>query len=641
MPERLVECVPNFSEGRDAKKIEQIVDAARGVEGVAVLDVDPGKDTNRTVVTLLGAPEPIAEAAFRAIARAAELIDMRRHSGAHPRHGATDVCPFIPVSGVTMEDCIAIARAVGKRVADELGLPVYLYDRAAQVPERKSLAKVRAGEYEALPEKLARPEWKPDFGPAVFMPKTGVVTIGAREFLIAYNINLNTASKEAADDLAGELRETGRAVRRDPKGRLYTSGTLLKYRPGKHEFPCGACTAVARSLDELEAHSRKAHDLDLREELGFFGRDVAAIWRDPAALEGTNVMRRGLFKECRAVGWVIPEYGRAQISINLTNFHVTPPHLVLEETRRLAAERGLIVTGSEVVGMVPYAALRQAGEYYLERQGASRGLPARDVIETAVQSMGLRDVGGFEIETRVLGLPAAARLSASGAGAAPAAASASASLPALPALAALNLARFADEVSRPSPAPGGGSVSALAGALGAALAGMVANLTHGKSGFEERRGELEQIATRAQELKDALVAAVDEDTQAFNAVIAAMRLPKDTEEQKAARAAAIQDGYRRATDVPLQTAELCVAALALCRQVAERGNPASISDAGVGALLARAGALGAIDNVAINLPSITESKWVGERRGQLAALRSQAEAIEQQTRALVDRALGS
>ena len=625
MTQRLVECVPNFSEGRDAKKIEAIVDAARGVDGVSVLDVDPGRDTNRTVVTLLGAPEVIGEAAFRAIARAAELIDMRTHSGAHPRHGATDVCPFVPVSGVTMEDCIAIAKQVGRRVGEELGIPVYLYDRAAQVPERRSLAKVRAGEYEALPDKLARPEWRPDFGPAVFNPKSGVVTIGAREFLIAYNVNLNTTSKEAADDIAAELRETGRAVRRDPKGLLTSSGALVKYRPARHEFPCGLCDSVARSLPELESHSRKAHELDLREELAFFGRDTDAIWRDPAGpagLEGVNVMRRGLFKECRAVGWVIPEYNRAQISINLTNFHVTPPHLVLEATRRLAAERGLLVTGSEIVGMVPFAAIRQAGEYYLERQGRSRGLPARDVIETAVQSMGLRDVGLFEIEKRVLGLPPAA---------AP---------PAPRSLAALDLSRFADEVSRPSPAPGGGSISALAGALGAALAGMVANLTHGKAGFEERRAELEQVAQRAQELKDQLVAAVDEDTQAFNAVIAAMRLPKDTDEQKAARAAAIQDGYRRATDVPLQTAELCVAALALCRQVAERGNPASISDAGVGALVARAGALGAIDNVAINLPSITDAAFVAQRRDRLAALRAQADALEQETRALVERALG-
>jgi len=623
MSERLVECVPNFSEGRDPKKIEAIVAACREVEGVQVLDVDPGQETNRTVVTLLGPPGPIAEAAFRGIARAAELIDMRSHQGAHPRHGATDVCPFVPVSGVTMDDCVGIARALGRRVGEELGIPVYLYERAAQVPGRRSLAKVRAGEYEALPEKLARPEWKPDFGPASFLPRTGVVTIGAREFLIAYNVNLNTTSKEAADDIASELREAGRAVRREPKGRLYASGALVKYRPGRHEFPCAYCPTVARGLDELESHSRKAHELDLREELAFFGRDAAAIWRDPAGLEGVNVMRRGLFEECRAVGWVIPEYGRAQISINLTNFHVTPPQAVLEAARRLAAERGLLVTGSEIVGMVPYAALRQAGEFYLERQGASRGLPARDVLETAVQSMGLRDVGPFDIDQRVLGLPAGARRAA-----------------AAGALASRSLMDFADEVSRPSPAPGGGSVSALAGALGAGLAGMVANLTHGKPGFEERRGELEQVAQRAQELKDTLVAAVDEDSQAFQAVIAAMRLPKDTPERQAGRAAAIQDGYRRATDVPLRTAELCVAALELCRQVAERGNPASISDAGVGALMARAGALGAIDNVAINLPSITDAAWVADRRGQLAALRARADAIEQQTRGLVERALG-
>ncbi|MHC5210877.1 MAG: glutamate formimidoyltransferase [Planctomycetota bacterium] len=616
MSTRLVECVPNFSEGRDRKKIDQIVAAAAEVEGISVLDVDPGADTNRTVVTLLGPPESIGEAAFRAIRRAAELIDMSVHHGAHPRHGATDVCPFVPVAGVTMDDCVAIAQAVGKRVGEELGIPVWLYDRAAARPERRSLAKVRAGEYEALADKLARPEWAPDFGPATFLPKTGVVTVGAREFLIAYNVNLNTRSKELADDIAFEIREAGRAVRRGQQSALYNSGKLLKYQPSEGRFPCGECETLARGLAELEAHCAQAHGTDLRAELDFFGRDAEAAFADPSTLEGVNVMKRGMFTECRAVGWVIDEYDRAQISINLTDFHVTPAHVVLEACRTLAAERGVIVTGSEVVGMIPHEALAESGEYYLSRTGTTRGVPARDVLQTAVQSMGLSDVGSFELEKQVLGLP-----------------------PGPGPLASRDVAAFTDEVSRPSPAPGGGSIAALAGSLGAALAAMVANLSHAKKGYEERRDELEQVARAGQGVRQRLVAAIDEDAQAFNDVIAAMRMAKGTDAEREAREAAIQAGYRHATDVPLSTAELCLEALRMCRLVAEKGNPASITDAGVGALMARAGVLGGIDNVRINLPSITEAAWVGERTARLAALRDEADALEREVRGLVDAAL--
>jgi glutamate formiminotransferase/formiminotetrahydrofolate cyclodeaminase len=616
MTTRLVECVPNFSEGRDRKKIDQIVAAAAEVQGVRALDVDPGADTNRTVVTLLGPPETIGEAAFRAIRRAAELIDMSAHHGAHPRHGATDVCPFVPVAGVTMDDCVAIAQAVGRRVGEELGIPVWLYDRAAQRPERRSLAKVRAGEYEALPEKLARPEWRPDYGPATFLPKTGVVTVGAREFLIAYNVNLNTRSKELADDIAHEIREAGRALRRGQSGALYTSGALVKYQPAKGRFPCAYCETVARGLPELEAHSAQAHDIDLREELAFFGRDAEAAFAGPAVLEGVNVMKRGRFPHCRAVGWVIDESARAQISINLPDFHVTPAHAVLEACRALAAERGVVVTGSEIVGMIPHEALHASGEYYLARMGQTRGAPARDVLRTAVQSMGLSDVGGFELEQQVLGLP-----------------------PGPGPLASRDVAAFADEVSRPSPAPGGGSIAALAGALGAALAAMVANLTHARKGYEERRDELEQVARAAQGIKQRLLALVDEDAAAFHDVIAAMRLPKGTDAERVARDAAVQAGYRSATDVPLATAQLCLEAARLCRLVAEKGNPASITDAGVGALMARAGVLGAIDNVRINLPFLTDAAWVADRNARLAALRDEADALEREVRALVDAAL--
>ncbi len=606
MSERLVECVPNFSEGRDLQKIEQILDAVREVPEVRILDVDPGAETNRTVVTLVGSPEHIGEAAVRAVARAAEVLDMRTQQGTHARHGATDVCPFVPVSGVSMEECVEIARVVGKRIGDELGIPVYMYDQAALLPSRRSLAKVRAGEYEALPDKMKDPEWKPDFGPAEFHAKAGVVTVGAREFLIAYNVNLNSRHKMHADDIAGEVRETGRAVRREQGNAFYASGALQKYYPSKGVWPCAYCSEVATDEATLTEHARAAHDMDMAEEWEFFGRDSSA-------LEGVNVMRRGSFRECRGVGWVIPEYNRAQISLNLTNFKLTPAHAVLESCRELARARGLAVTGSELVGLVPYAAIKESGEYYLAQQGASRGVPVADVVETAAQSMGLRDVGSFEAEKAVLGLPTTDG-----------------------ALASMKLNDFADEVSRSTPAPGGGSVAALVGSLGAALGSMVANLSHSKKGMEALREEMEAAAMALQVHKDDLMRAVDEDTAAFNDVLMAMRMPKGTEAEAAVRLQAIQDGYKQATAVPLRTAELCLEVLRFCRVMAEKGLPASVTDAGVGALLARAGVLGAIYNVRINLPSITDAAWVSQQRSQLEALQTEAEALEAETRALLE-----
>ena len=606
----LVECVPNFSEGRDLSKIDRIVDAVKAVAGVSVLDVDPGAETNRTVVTLVGDKTAIAEGAFVAIQTAAEVLDMRTHTGAHARHGATDVCPFVPVAGVTMDDCIEIAKKVGARVGEELQIPVYLYDQAAQRPERRSLAKVRVGEYEALPDKLGKPEWEPDFGPARFDAKAGVVTIGAREFLIAYNVNLNSMLKMHADDIAGELRETGRARRVDQRDAYYVSGKLVKYWPSKNVWPSAYDDFVGATKDELARHyTELGRDLDA--ELAFFGRD-------PDALEGVNVMRKGRFEHCRGVGWVIPEYNRAQMSFNLTNMKVTPAHAVLEACRELATERGLAVTGSEVVGMIPYEAIRESGEFYLERMRASRGLPVADVVETAVQSMGLRDVATFESEASVLGLPTTDGP-----------------------LASMAVNALADEVSRPSPAPGGGSIAALSGSLAAALASMVANLTHGKKGFEESRDGMEQLAQRCQSLKDELLRAIDEDTDAFNDVLVAMRLPKSTDSERAERDAAIQTGYKRATSVPARTAELCLAAMRECREVAEGGLPASITDAGVGALMGRAGVHGAVYNVKINLGSITDVGWVDSQRQQLDAWCDEADRLEQQTRALVDAALAS
>ncbi len=591
MSDPIVECVPNISEGRDRECIDGIVEAAAAVSGVRILDVDPGADTNRTVITFVGAPPAVEEAAFRLIARSAERIDMSRHRGAHARQGATDVCPFVPVSGVSMEQCVAIARRVGARVGSELGLPVYLYEHAAERPERRSLAAIRQGEYEALPEKLRRDEWKPDFGPAEFIPRFGAVTIGAREFLIAYNVNLNTRNRQHALEIAQEIRETGHAVRIEQTSAFYSSGKPLRYLPDEGIFPCGDCLAVLPSFDALSNHVAAAHAKSLVEELRFFGRD-------PKQLDGQSVMRRGKFGECRAVGWVIPAYGRAQVSINLTNHRVTPAHEVLEECRRIAARRGLVVTGSEIVGVVPFDAMRESGRYYLARQGESRGLPVRDVVETAIQSLGLRDVGAFDPAKSILGMPERGGP-----------------------LATLATADFADEVSRPSPAPGGGSVAALAGALGAGLGAMVANLTVAKPALAAVHDELEQVAMRCQELKDALLRAMDDDARAFDAVLAAMRMPKGNAEASAERERAIQAAYRRAAEIPLGTAERCLETLEQVGLAAKKGLASSRSDAGVGALMAHAGLTGAIDNVRVNLDSIDDPAWT-------AAIRARVDALE-------------
>lgn len=597
MPQQLVECVPNFSEGRDPKKIEQILDAIREVAGVELLDVDPGKETNRTVVTFIGDPESVGEAAFRAIARAASVIDMSRHRGAHARHGATDVCPFIPIAGVDMAACVEIARKLGRRVGEELGIPVYLYEHAAQRPERKSLAAVRKGEYEALPEKMTRPEWAPDFGPAKFHARAGVVTIGAREFLIAYNINLNSRDVSHARDLASEIRETGRAVRIDQSTPFYTSGKLVKYSPSKKRFPCAYCDEVSTSWADLEQHSKSKHGIDLHEELTFLGVDLEN-------LEGANVMQRGLFRECRAVGWMIPEYGRAQISINLTNFRITPTHAVLERCRQLATQRQLVITGSEIVGLVPFEAMKASGEYYLARQGSSRGLPVTDVVETAIQSLGLRDLGEFDPEKSVLGLPKRDGT-----------------------LVSKRVDELVDEVSRPSPVPGGGSLAALAGSFGAALASMVANISHSKPKLRAVHESMERTALDCQRIKDELLRAVDDDTNAFTDVISAMRLPKSTPAETAAREAAIQAGYQKATLVPLRSAELCLEGLRACLTAARDGFAPSVTDAGVGGLLAHAGVRGAVYNVSINLDSITDAAWVAHVESQLGALTEEAQQI--------------
>ncbi len=540
---KLVECVPNISEGRNREIIDRIVSAAAEVDGVTVLDVDPGADTNRTVITFVGGPEEIVEAAFRLIAKAAELIDMRQHKGEHPRQGATDVCPFVPVSGVSMEDCVDLAKQLGRRVGEELGIPVFLYEYAATRPERKSLADIRAGEYEAWPEKFGKPEWEPDYGPAKFLPKTGAVVIGAREFLIAYNVDLNTRDKNLAHQVALDIRERGRF---------------------------------------------------LRDENGKIVRDE----------HGKKVRKPGLLKECRAVGWYIDEYGKAQVSINLTNYHVTPIHVAFDTCCEVAAKYGLRVTGSEIVGLVPLEAMLMAGRHYLKKQGKWAGVPEKEIVHIAIQSLGLNDVAPFKPEEKIIEY-------AVGGGRGR--------------LVGMSCGDFADELSTDSPAPGGGSVAALCGSLSAALSSMVASLTKDKEGYEEVQEELEVVAEKAQTLKDAFLADVDRDTEAFNALMAAFRMKKKTDEEKAAREEAIRRATEQATLVPLGVLERSLETLDLAAIVAEKGNRNSLSDAGVAALAAGTCAEGAYYNVLINLQGLEkDSEFFRETQKKAQQMAAQA-----------------
>jgi glutamate formiminotransferase/formiminotetrahydrofolate cyclodeaminase len=591
----IIECVPNFSEGRDLAVIKQITDAIESVQGVQLLDVDPGESTNRTVVTFIGEPEPVKEAAFRAVARAADLIDMSKHHGEHARFGATDVCPFVPVAGATMEDCAQIAREVGQRIGEELDIPVYLYEYAAAIPERSNLATVRAGEYEGLAKKLARPEWKPDFGPARFNAKSGAIAVGAREFLIAYNINLNTTDRRYANEIAYEIRERGRWKRVGNTEPFYYKGEVVYFEDGK--FPDGNSDFVATSFDQLSSYYREQYGKDLRER-------YESIGLDPDNLIGRPVYKDGLFTQLKAIGWVVEDYQCAQISINLTNYKTTSMHHALDASRKLAAERGIVITGSEVVGVVPFDAMLQSGRHYLAGMMKSTGIPARDIVTTAVQSLGLSDVAEFDIDRKVIGMPTQDGP-----------------------LVNMKVTDFVDEVSRDTPAPGGGSIAALAGAIGSALASMVVNLSVGKGEYDDQYGELCALAERAQEIKDRLVRAVDEDTEAFNEVIAGIRMPKDTEEQLEARSQAIRAGYKTAARVPLQTARLCREVLNLCQKAADIGNEAVMSDAGVGALMARAGVQGAIHNVRINLPHTKDDAFIAEMREALGTLLEESRTI--------------
>ncbi len=526
---KLVECVPNISEGRDRAVIDAVTAVVAEVDGVSLLDVDPGAETNRTVITFIGTPDGVAEAAFRVVKRAAELIDMSRHHGAHPRHGATDVCPFVPVRDVTMQECAELARRVGERIGRELQIPVYLYESAAARPERRNLADVRKGEYEALREKLGTAAWAPDFGPNVWderTARTGATNVAARGFLVAYNVNLNTRSKKLAGEIALDIKEAGRAQRD-------AAGKIVKDAAGQTVL-------------------------------------VPGPYRLPA---------------CKAVGWVIPEYDRAQVSINLVDTTVTKPHEAFEACRAAARDRGVRVTGSELVGLIPEGDLLAAGVHYQRRAGLSAGLPRRQLIETAIQSLGLRDLGRFEADEKII--------------------ESRAGLVDGPLVAMTNRA-FLDELSTDSPAPGGGSVAALAAAQSAALSAMVANLTVGKAGYEAAQARCCAIAERGQDLKDRLLRAMDDDTAAFNRVMAAFGLPRKTPDEQQRRGLAVAEATRGATTVPLSVLEACPELLELAGEIARIGNANSLSDAGVAALTAMAGAEGAYYNVLINLAALKE-----------------------------------
>lgn len=552
---QIVECVPNFSEGRDMNIIKQITDEVEAVEGVKLLDVDPGEATNRTVVTFVGEPEAVCEAAFRAVRRAGELIDMRRHHGAHPRMGATDVLPLVPVSGITLEECAALARKLAKRIAAEAHIPCYCYEAAAFTPERRNLAVCREGEYEALPEKLADTAKAPDFGARAYdedVARTGCTAVGARDFLIAVNFNLNSTSTRRANAIAFDVREKGRPV-------------------------------------------REGHPI------------TGKIVRDA---EGNPVMRPGTLKATKAIGWYIEEYGIAQVSMNITDINVTPLHTAFDEVCRAAQARGLRVTGTEIVGLMPERTLIEAGKYFLKKQNRSTGIPKQDIIHIAVKSMGLDDLKPFDAKEKVVEY----MLEADKADA--------------KSLVALTVKGFADETARESPAPGGGSVSACMGAMGAALGTMVANLSSHKPGWDERCEEFSAWAERGMALETELLHLVDEDTAAFNRIMAAFGMPKGTDEEKQLRSAAIQEATLFAAQVPLQTMKTAFNVFELCRAMVLEGNPNSVSDAGVGALAARSAVLGAGMNVKINAQSLKDKAKAAELIAEANRLIAEAQREE-------------
>ena len=559
---KIIECVPNFSEGRDLDIIRQITDAIASVDGISLLNVDPGASTNRTVVTFAGSPDAAVEAAFRGIQKAAGLIDMRKHKGAHPRMGATDVCPFIPVNNVSWEEAIDCARILGKRVADELEIPVYLYEKAASDSSRSNLSVIRAGEYEGFFEKIKEPAWKPDFGPAVFSEKSGATVIGARDFLVAYNANLNTRAVRRANSVAFDVRENGRVKTED--------GT-----------PSGKPV-----LDE----------------------------------NGEPVRIPGTLKHVKAIGWYVEEYGMAQVSMNLTNLEETPLHAAFDACVESASNRGLRVTGSEIVGMLPKKCLVEAGRYFLRKQKWSEGASEEELIDVAVRSMGLSELKPFDPKEKIIEfkMESAAKKS----------------------LVKMDLRQFCNETLSDSPAPGGGSVAALMGALGISLGGMVANLSAGKRGWDDKLSYFSDWAVKAQRLKDELLFLVDEDTAAFNKVMAAFALPKESPEEKGARSAAIQSANKYAAEIPLRVMETAFKAYQLLGEMADKGNPASISDVGVGLLALRACIEGAGMNVRINLAGLKDEQFKSALQDKLQKVSASSESEFRKIHSIVEGKLG-
>ena len=551
---RLIECVPNFSEGRDKVKIDDIVKQMSNVQGITVLDVDPGPDTNRTVVTIVGPPESVSEAAFLGIKRASEILDMRQHSGTHPRMGATDVCPFIPISGVTVEECIEISKQVGERVGNELGIPIYLYEKSAQKPEREKLPTVRKGEYEGFAEKLKDENWAPDFGPVELHIKAGATVMGCREFLIAYNINLNTKDHRLATDIAFELREAGRSKRTpNPNSKNLLDGEIVRNE------------------------------------------------------DGSPVKIQGMFKDVKGIGWYVDIFNRAQISINFNNYKVSTIHDVFDAACQLAEERGIRVTGSELVGLIPLEAMLMAGKHYLRKQNRSLGVQTADIVECAVQSLGLNDVTSFNPEEKIIDFAVESDQRP---------------------LMALTGTGFVEELSANSPAPGGGSVSALAGALGAALSSMVAALTHEKKEMLDSKPEMDRIGVEAQALKDRLTFLVDEDTAAFNKVMEANRLSATSDDEKNEKDLAVDAANKYAIEIPMETAEKSFRVIELSNILVEKGNLNSVSDAGVAAEVALAGVSGACMNVLINLPGVEDDDYCDIMRLKVESLLEKSESLQ-------------
>ncbi len=549
--QQIIECVPNFSEGNDLNIIKQITDQIESVEGVRLLNVDPGKATNRTVVTLVGNPEAVIEAAFLAIKKAGELIDMSKHKGEHPRMGATDVCPLIPIANISMEETAKYAQQLAERVGNELHIPVYLYEAAQPNKSRNNLSVIRAGEYEGFFKKIKQPEWKPDFGPAEFDAKRGGTVIGARDFLVAYNINLNTTSTRRANAIAFDVREAGRNVEEN----------------------------------------------------------------------GVKVNKPGTLKSVKAIGWYIEEYGVAQISMNLTNINTVPVHIAFDEVCKKADARGIRVTGSELVGLVPLKSLTDAGKYFLQKQKRSIGVSEKELIKIAVKSMGLDELGPFKPGERVIEYLLKNN--------------------AYSKLVNMTLTDFANETSSESPAPGGGSIAAYVGALGVSLATMVANLSSHKKGWDERWEEFSNWAEKGEKIKNELVSLVDADTKAFNKIMEAFGLPKSTDEEKLARTNAIQEATKFAIEIPFQVMKASYNSMEVIKTMAEIGNPNSVSDAGVGALCARSAVIGAFMNVRINASGYDDKAYVAETLKRGKEIENKAIALEEEILKIVDGKLGN